>query len=139
MGRISVVTLPTGQSISSIVGMRNIELTTQGVATAAVGGGTTIYVRMTTDGGAIDLGSLYSTEFTAATLKTQFTVKKVSDGTNYAVSNMSYNSATGIWTMTVAILPVTGTEMVMTTPTVAQMVTGSVPGFGNSSHRFILT
>jgi hypothetical protein len=144
LGRISVVTLPAGQSISTFSGMRNIEMTTQGVlgpsaAAAAAGGGTTIYLRMTTDGGAIDLGTLYATEFTATTLKAQFTVKKVSDGTNYAVSNLTYNSATGVWTMTVATLPAATTEMIMTTPTVAQMVTGSVPGFGNASHRFILT
>lgn len=127
--------LPTSQRVGNIVGLRNFEMTTMGVTTPATGGGTTLKIRVTTDGGAVDLTATYGSAIAA--LYANFTVAKTSDGgaTTYAISAGAYAPTTQTINFTIATLPATGTELIITSPTIAQL-TSTVPGFGNSTYVF---
>lgn len=131
MQSMAYYVLPVSQKVNSIVGLRNLEMSLLQASGAATS--TSLKIRVTTDGGAVDLLALYGTALAA--LYANFTVTANATGTAYAISGGTYTVATNTINFTIATLPATGTELTITSPTVAQM-TATVPGFANGTLVF---
>lgn len=129
MGKMALYTLPPTQRITSIIGLNNLEIS---YSSLFAGGGTSGLVRITTGYYSTGIGSTYSTAL--ATLGTSWTVVS-STGTNYAVSGVAYSSSTDLFTLTIAALPATGTEITVYTPTVTQM-SATIPGYAQGQVTF---
>lgn len=134
MQSMAYYVLPLSQKVNSIVGLRNLEMSLLPATGAATSGSTSLKIRVTTDGGAVDLLASYGTAL--ATLATNFIVTASATGTTYAISSGTYTAATNTINFTIATLPATGTELRIDSPTVAQL-TATVPGFGNGSLIFV--
>lgn len=117
--------LPSTQKVSSIVGLRNLELSLH----TAITGGVAKY-RVTTDGGAVDLYDTYGSAL--ATLAANWSATNNTAGTTPTLA-IAATAATKTLNITYSVnVPLTGEEVVLNTPTIAQM-TATVPGFGQAS------
>ena len=128
--KLAVYKLPSTQKVNSIAGLRNLEMSVLPATGAIATGGTSLKLRFTSDGGSVDLTSLYGTAL--ATIYAQFTVVG-SNGTSYAISAGTYAASTQTVNFTIATLPAAGIDLTITSPTVTQLIAGSVPGFANGT------
>lgn len=128
--RLAVYKLPSTQKVNSIVGLRNFEMSVLPELISIKAATTALRLRITTDGGGVDLGSLYSSSWAA--LDTQFTVTGPT-GTNYAITSGAYTAATGSVDFVIATLPAAGTELTITSPNITQLEAGGVTGFANGT------
>lgn len=127
---LAVYKLPSTQRVNNINGLRNFEMSVLPATGAIAAAGTALKLRITTDGGSIDLGSLYSASWAA--LDTQFTVVG-SNGTSYAITSGAYTAATGSVDFVIATLPSAGVDLTITSPTITQLEAQGVVGFANGT------
>lgn len=117
--------LPKGDKVNSIVGLRNMELEVHTNFTTTTG-----KLRVTADGRAVDLGPSFGTQLAA--LSANWAVVNNATGTAVTITSITYVAATQSLNFVLASSQTAGTELTITTPTVAQM-TATVPGFGNAT------
>lgn len=122
--------LPSTQKVNSIVGLRNFEMSVLPATGAIVTGGTSLKLRITTDGGGVSLGALYTS--TLAGIFAQFTVVG-SNGTSYAISAGTYVASTDSVNFTIATLPAAGIDLTITSPTITGLIAAGIPGFANGT------
>jgi hypothetical protein len=133
MQNLAYYVLPSSQKVNSLVGLRNLELALAPFSGAFTGGTTSLKLRVTTDGGAVDVLPLYGSALAA--LYAQFTVTNNATGTALATPTAgSYASATNSLNITLGASSGTaGTEYTITSPSVTGLVAGLIPGFGNGT------
>ena len=120
MKNMAYYALPASQKVNNIVGLRNLELKIHTAFT-----GTTGKLRITTDGGAVSLGSSYGTAIAA--LSSNFSVTNLATGAAIVITSITYTAATDSFNFVVPSIT-SGTQIMITPPTVAQL-TATVPGF----------
>jgi hypothetical protein len=117
--------LPSSQKVNSIVGLRNLELTVHTSFT-----GTTGKIRITTDGGAIDLYDLEADDLDALT----WTAFNHTTGAAHTVTSVTATPATKTLNFVMATMTA-GHIITIYSPTVTAM-TSTVPGFANGEVTF---
>jgi hypothetical protein len=132
MQSMAYYVLPTSQKVNNIVGLRNLEFKLHTAGSAATG---IVRFRVTTDGGAVDLGDTYGASLVAIAAS-NWVVTNNSANTVIASSNtaFSYSTTTKILTLTISTtIPTSGQEITINSPSVTALGTGGVSGFGNTS------
>lgn len=125
--------LPSTQKVNSIVGLRNFEMSVYPATGSIAAASSLVKLRITSDGGGVDLTSLYSSSWAA--IATQFLVTR-SDGTAMTFSSASYVAATNTLNfVTSAAIGSAGNELTITSPTITQLVAASpsIVGFANGT------
>jgi hypothetical protein len=117
--------LPSSQKVNSINGLRNLELSVHTSFT-----GTTGKVRVTTDGGAVDLYDTYGSALAALT----FTAFNHTTGQAHTVTSVTATALTKTLNFVMASMT-TGQIITIYSPTVTAM-TSTVPGFANGEVTF---
>lgn len=124
MQSMAYYVLPTSQKVNNIVGLRNLELNIHTSFT-----GTTGKIRITTDGGAVDLYDTYGS--TLAGLNANWAVVNNNTGATLTITSITATAATKTLNFVMSASITAGQEITITTPTAAQLLAGSMPGFGN--------
>ena len=124
MQSMAYYVLPTSQKVNNIVGLRNLELNIHTSFT-----GTTGKIRITTDGGAVDLYDTYGS--TLAGLNANWAVVNNNTGATLTITSITATAATKTLNFVMSTSITAGQEITITTPTAAQLSAGSMPGFGN--------
>jgi len=117
--------LPASQKVNSIVGLRNLELSVHTAFT-----GTTGKIRITTDGGAIDLYDLEADDLDALT----WTAWNHTTGAAHTVTSVTATAATKTLNFVMGAMTA-GHIITIYSPTVTAM-TSTVPGYGNGRVNF---
>jgi hypothetical protein len=127
--RMAVVELPQSQPLNAIKGYRNLEFVEHTNTTAG-----TYKARITTDGGAYDLATLYGTALAALTAN--FSAYNETTGTTPTVT-VTYAAATGTinFALTVSV-PSSGDIVTITPPTISQL-SATIPGFASAPFTII--
>jgi hypothetical protein len=123
--RLAYYVLPKETPLKAIKGLRDLELTKTSMVT------TVLKVKVTTDGGAVDMYNNYGTALAALT----WTAAKASDGTALTISSVAATAATKTLNFTFSAPPTE--SFILTSPTITAM-NSTVPGFGNATLTVII-